>query len=192
MPGYFTDFLIRWRISQCGKQVVSDIQTLAPEQGCHLALMVALLRATTMGTAVPGSYVILNDVLQHPTAFRKELSYAAFCFLREIRESSREKMRSYASFNIVPDPIVVEHTEMCDLALGLLMSTVGLGYHPSTLSVVQYAWKDVTAFSPTDADVAVVMTMPEYIINDIIVQPLETAQWLELARKLPDFIKSEA
>jgi hypothetical protein len=191
MSGYFADLVIGWRISQCGKQVVSDLQGLSQDQGAHLALMVALFRATILDVPVPGSSITINEVVQHPTAFRKELSYAAFSLLQAIREESREKIRSYEAFNIIPDPIVVEHTEMCDLALSLLMSTVGVGGKSSTLGVVKYAWEEVKAYSPSDADIALVMTMPEYIVDDIIRQPLETDRWLALARTVPEFMRQE-
>ena len=189
MAGYLADLAMGWRISQCGKKVVSDLQSLSSDQGAHLALMVALYRATILDVPVPGGSITLNEIVQRPTAFRREISYAAFSMLKAIREESREKIRSYEAFNIVPDPIVVEHTEMCDLALSLLMSTVGVGGKPSTLGVVKYAWQDVRDYSPNDADVALVMTMPEYIVDDLLQQPLETERWLELARTVPEFMR---
>jgi len=150
--------------------------------------MIALFRATKLNVQVPGGSFTISDVVQHPAAFRKELCYAAYCLLEDIRRESRDKIRSYSSFGILPSPTVKEHTEICDLALSLLMSTIGVGCSPSTLGAVKYAWGDIATYSPMEADIIVIMKMPEYIVHDIIEQPLETDAWLALARKSPDFL----
>jgi len=70
----------------------------------------------------------------------------------------------------------------------LLMSTIGVGCRPSTLEAVKYAWEHLATFSPNASDIATILNMPERIVNDVIGQPLETDEWLRLARKCPDFL----
>jgi hypothetical protein len=189
MAGFFAEYLKGLRIALCARQVVANILSLSPEQGCRLALILALYRARMLNFPVPGGMGTISEMVQHPAAYRKELCYTAFRLLRDMRQISREEMQSYASFKISPAPKVKEQAQICDLAFSLLMTTVGTGYRPSTLEAATYAWNHLATFSPTAADIGLIMKMPEYIVHDVIVQPLETEEWIELARQGPDFLK---
>lgn len=192
MAGLFPNLLTNLRLWFCAKQVVANVQALDPARSARLSLMVALFRAMNLDVQVPGGSTTVGAIVQHPTAYRAELCYAAFRLLGEMRQAGRDKIRNYESFKIRPSAIVTERIETCDLALSLLMSTVGVGCRPGTLEAVKFAWETVAAHAPTPADIDVIMKMPEYITNDIMEQPLETDRWLALAHKGPDFLKRTA
>jgi len=137
---------------------------------------------------VPGSFATINEVVQRPHAYRPEICYTAYHQLYAIREESREKIRSYASFKILPSPEFSNHIEICDLALSLLMCTIAVGYKPSTLDAVRCAWERMASFAPLASDVALIMNMPEDVVAELITTPLETEVWLEAARQSPDFL----
>jgi hypothetical protein len=190
MARIFDHVLTSFRIWLCARQVVINTQSLTPAQGARLSLMIAHFRASLLDVPVPGGSATINEMVQHPMAFRSDLCYAAFSLLSDIRQASREEIKSYASFKVSPNPQIKEHTEICDLALSLLMSTLGVGCQPSTLEPVKYAWDYLATFPPGAADIALILNMPERIVNDLIGQPLTTWDWLELAGKRPDFLKS--
>lgn len=188
MFGFFQSFATGLRISACAKQVCLEVESLTDVEGAHLALMTALFRNRMANIGVPDSSTTIGEVVRRPGTYRPEICHAAFCLLQAIREAGREKVRSYASFGVLPSPYLMRHTELCDLSLSLLMSTVGVGYRPSTLTAVRYAWERVASFTPGASDVELIMSLPEHIINDYFDLPLEAAQWLEMARKSPEFL----
>ena len=141
-----------------------------------------------LNIGVPDSSTTIGEVVQRPGAYRRDICLTAFSLLQAIRESSREKVRSYASFGVLPSPQIMRHTEICDLSLSLLMSTVGVGCRPSILISVEYAWERVASFIPGHSDVELVLSMPEHLINDYFDIPIDAEQWLEMSRKKPDFL----
>ena len=187
-PRLFQNFLAELRIWLCAKHVLANLPSLTPAQGSRLALIIALLRTRALDVPVPGGNATLGEIVQRPTAYRSELCYTAFSLLRDIRQDSREKVRSYASFGILPNPKIKEHNEICDLALSLLMSTLGVGCKPNTLESVKYAWQHLATYSPDPSDVASIVNMPEHLVQDLIGDPIETDEWLQLARKNPEFL----
>jgi hypothetical protein len=189
MPGFIDNFLTEWRIGLGAKAVLKDIEKMSSTQGAHLALMLALFRSKMTEVQVLDRSVTVEDVVERPFTYRKELCLAAYYVLEDIREASRERVKSYESFGVSPDPAIMAHIEICDLALSILMSTVGVACSSSTLETVRYSWEQITAHIPTEKDVALAMLMPEYIVNDIIEQPLETDAWLKLGRNVPHFLK---
>jgi hypothetical protein len=187
-PRFLQNFLAELRIWLCAKHVLANLPSLTPAQGSRLALIIALLRTRALDVPVPGGNATLGEIVQRPTAYRSELCYTAFSLLRDIRQDSREKVRSYASFGILPNPKVKEHNEICDLALSFLMSTIGVGCKPNTLDSVKYAWHQLATYSPDPSDVASIVNMPEHLVQDLIGDPIEPHEWLQLARQNPDFL----
>jgi len=190
MAGFLSAYLSRLRFWYAAKQVCAEIQQLSSAQGAHLALTIALLRAKMSEVQAPGSSFAMSEVIQHPMAYREEICDAAFRLLKDMRQAEREKIRSYESFGVSPSPVLREHTELSDLGFSLLMSTLAVGCNPGILKTVKFSWETIATFSPLAANIEVLMTMPEYILNDEIVQPIETDRWLEMARTLPDFLKT--
>jgi len=188
VAGFFQNFATGLRIGACARQVCVEVDDLTGLEGAHLALMTSLFRNRMLNIGVPNSSATISEVLQRPMAYRREICYAAFSLLQAIREASREKVRSYASFGVLPSPQIMRHTEICDLSLSLLMSTVGVGCRPSTLATVKYVWERVASSTPGPSDVELITSMPEHIINDYFDIPLEAEQWLALSRKSPDFL----
>jgi len=190
MPGFIHNFTIGLRISFGSKQVYTEIENLSSAQCARLSLIIALFRDRMQYENVPGSFATLGEVVQHPMAYRREICYTAFCLLKDIREASREKIRSYAAFKILPSPEIKKHTEICDLALSLLMCTIGVAYNEAVLETVRYSWNRVASYPPIASDVALLMSMPEDVLSELRETPLETEKWLELARSTPDFLQN--
>lgn len=190
MAGFFHNFATGLRIAACARQVCVEVEDLTALEGAHLALMTSLFRNRMLNVGVPDSSTTIGEVVQRPGAYRQEICYSAFCLLQAIREASRAKVRSYASFGVQPSPNIMRHTELCDLSLSLLMSTVGVGYRPSTLATVRYSWTRVASFSPGPSDVELIMSMPEHLINDYFDTPLKSEQWLDMSRKSPEFLNN--
>jgi hypothetical protein len=192
MAGFLFNFTGGFRISLCAKQVYTEILSISSAQGARLALMTALFRAKMLNDCVPGSAVSIGDLVEYPMAFRKELCYATFCQLADIRGANREKIKAYDSFKVEPSQAIMKHTEVCNLALSLLMSTVGVGFKPATLQTVKSAWECLAAATPSTSDVTSIMSMPERVLSEIVEKPIAPDKWLEMARKRPDFLNTLA
>jgi len=175
----------------CAKQVSIKLHSIPSAHGAHVALMAALIKTEMLNDRVPGGSATVREIAESPMTYPRELCYTAFRLLKDMRERARVRVRSYAANKILPPPDVLGHMELCDLALSLWMTTIGVGCTTSTLERVNSCWRRVASYDPSASDVKAIMLRSDYGFCTFKRQPIATKEWIWLANKMPAFLETE-
>jgi hypothetical protein len=173
----------------CSNLVFTELQSITPAQGAHVALMAAVIKTEMLKDRVPGGSATIRDIAESPATYSKELCYTAFCILEGMRELARARVRSYTTNRIVPPRDVLGHMELCDLALSLWMVTIGVGCSASTLEQVSSCWNHVASFSSSASDIKAIMLRSDYGCCTFRGQPIATNEWIWIASQRPAFLE---
>jgi hypothetical protein len=171
----------------CAKQVASKLQCVTEDQGCQVALMAALIKVQMMREREPGGIATAEEIADNPFNYARDQCYTAFCLLEDVRELAREKIRGHVANKTTPPPEICLHMEICDLALSLWMGTIGVGCTRGGMKAVAASWKFLASLPTSRSDV--LRTMEILSLDESMSKPpIMPDEWLNLSRRLPEFL----